>query len=920
MSDALGSFLVNNKTGTLWSYSLRLSGLPYNWTDGRAAWNDSVYTDERPGGLAEDEFNLEFNFDPKEPLDTGTGQKFKLIDDGTGYLHRAFAPLHGTTTKLTSKVTSSDTTISVMDSSGFSSGEYLYFGSSETVKITAIPDATSLTVTRGEFYTLTRTHNRSDNPSGPVVSNSPRTFKGRYAELWMGAANPLTGVLDSDNTYMVWAGYVSAVSSDATSYVVDAAPITDAIKAFWPNVLADGTLTGLDYTNLPFSTMVYSEDYLLGLTYGNAVGGTSTTTTVTVNVGTYDTTGTFVQTTEADAVLGIPTLLQMLHDTIIFNSSTSIAYNDLTIHWDWLGGNGHVKALNTSNVYIRIDPNIGIGRVLAGMGVGGTIQASDGTVIVSTDLGTTWSSYVGAITASATSIEVLVTNELVPFDASQGLDGKAYAKLEAGGKFEIISFTGVSVNAYNKRRMTLTGIRRGQVATSAQEWTYDDAGSDGVKITQLAAFGSRSASSSYHSYSIPATDVVLNVLTSTGTGTNGSYDTYGDRMGPMIPLRYLYWEGFEAIRDIDMLPVSVFWIDKFGKGGDALAELLRASGLVLVTRRFTRGGQNLFGLSVETITLPTTTTYSDIATDTDRNQKTRPLIDYNERLIVNIVKFSTQLGLGGDKGQGRDMFYYAEDSIAEYGAAEELDLGPAALIGSGTIREAYGAGVGRDEMNFVEAGYVSLRWFGAYSQGNYTLKLDAPFTGWRFQIGDKVSITLTGLIGPDGSEGVTQTVGKVINNSMRHGSRATASVKFRLAYSDLYELAPNCLVTAQTSGVWLAIRGNEYSRANDTAPFALSFATDTDWFDTDNTSANIPVTVWKEGDYTTAETTNIIARVGDLLTVSPALSSSMRGYIGSDRVIMVYGDYTDVTGISPLDQYTYIGDNNQPSSTEKTYA
>lgn len=918
MTDRLGTFVKNNPVGTKWSYSFRINGLPYNWTDGRAVWNDAVHTTEVSGALAENAFKFDLNFSPLSPLDVGNGLKFKLLDNNVGLLRKLFAPNYGIGTRLTATVgnAATDLTLTVMDSSVFTVGEMLYIGASETMEVGVLPTATTITVTRAKFHSLRRVHNPYNSETGPLVTNSPRVFKNRYVELWAGPVNPVTGVLE--DSYMIWAGVVNAINNDGLSFTVDCGSLTTPIAASWPATLAKGKLAISDgITSIP-SVYLRGQDYVFKV-YKKYSG----TTTVSSHALGRLIAGTWTAYVQTGKQFTAFELLESYISSLIHyfpaNATTAI----LRCYQLYEASESEdLRIDNLGATDFRIDTSFGLGRVFASMGANPLI-VSNATAFMA-GFGQLWlkASTQGPlrVTSGSTSIGVVLEDKALPFDENQGYIGRGFAKVTGNSQFEIVEFDGTVTSSDNARLQTLTISRRGALGTKPITFVGEEGGESGFEVEQLASFGD------FGTNGHPATIILLHALLSTGDfNQNSVYDSFGERLSIGMPLRYVDLASFEALHDIDMLPIHQFWVEKAGEGKKAIEELMRAAGLVFVTRRFERGGESLFGLAAASISMPTLSAYSETLSDSDRLAKTKAVVDYNERLIVNLVKLNTTLSQGGDNANGRTVHVPYEDSIADYGVVETLELKPQALLGTSRSRGAMGyTPASRDELNAAEANFIAQRWFAAYAQGNYTLTVEMPFVGWRYQAADVLAVTLTGVGGADGGANLSNVISKVIKLTCSFGDKPSCIAKMRLAYSDRYELVPSAEITAQaTSGSVLTLADNVFSEAGDLPPFGLtSPCKDVMWFDRTKADANIPVYIYKEGDesvsghYAISATDLALGKV----TLAAGISAGLQTAVGgARRVIMVYDVYTASSAVLPTGLYAYIGDNNTPSSTGKIY-
>lgn len=920
MGDRFGRFLLDNPKGVKWSFSFRINGLPYNWTDGRAAWEDPVYTIEKPC-LAKNDFSVDINFNPLKPMDVGNGMKFVLVDDATGYMRKLFAPNYGHTTRLTAKVgnAATDTTLPVQSSSAFTVGELVYLGSTETCEITDIPDTTSLVVDRAKLHTLRRVHNPMDVVVGPLVSSSPRVFSSRVAELWIGAVNEITGQLRDQ--FMIWSGVIGKVAAEGTSYTVDCDSLSTVVSEGWPAYLAKGILAVGDSASQSKKVFRLSTgDEILTMTYTYG----PTYMTIHAPLLHRDTFGSTEELGTATRELTPQELFQDILLSIAAYKPVGSTY-DMKVSVTNLVGRVSYKLRNRSDFSVQIDRSSGLGAFLENVGCEPymfDIESRPGE--------NTWfeiyrQAAFAAVELSATSdeIPIMVENAKVPFDPTQYDVGETfpsgYAKITSGDTFEIVRFRGLTTFASNPRLNLLTGVLRGQLGTSPVRWNSEEYEYGSITVEQVAVFGPTS------DYGWPVTDLLLMILTSTGDLLQNSiYDKHGDEAAIGLNIRYLDIDSFVGLRGVDMLPINQLWIDKAGDGKKVLEEVMKAAGVAFTTRRFERAGESLFGLALAPIAMPTKTAYSASVGDADRLINSKVVVDYNERLIVNAVSLDAPVSSMSMSKDTQVNFWYAEDSIADYGREETLALKPQALLGSSRARD----GLGRNpydvwELNTAEGGYIAGRWFAAFAQGNYTVKIELPFTGWRVQVGDIVKVSLTGVNAPDGTENLYNVAGRVHNVSMSFGSRTSCIVRIRLAYEDLYELVPAARVQVHSSGT-ITLYDNEFSNPEDVPPFgAVQPTKDVHWFDRRQFDADIPVAIYVEGDMSLIGSYTITATDTDAGTVvlNANLAAGIAAYLSNTnyRVIMTYDVYDYTASVDPAMHFAYIGDNTLPSSTGKNY-
>ena len=516
---------------------------------------------------------------------------------------------------------------------------------------------------------------------------------------------------------------------------------------------------------------------------------------------------------------------------------------------------------------------------------------------------------------------------------------RGFVKLTEGDNAELISFTNSGIGQDGAFYADIE--ERGLGGTMPRSW---GGGADPTSLEQIVVI--------HVGPSMSVADLLLYLLTSTAAdvsrGPNGNYDYLGEWVGLGIPEDLIDIDGIISRLSISDMPrPSMFWIAEAGKGKDAVEEFLRANGVYLVTRRFTRDGVERFGLSVDVVDVPSVSSYTNTLRDSDISANKKPRVDINERLLINTIVLSPHYKFGTDAGDTGGMRYdYAEASIAKYGATKALKFEPNAIynIFSGQFSGAY---TNPEQVTAAIAAAIGLRWFGAFASGNYTIESDTPHGGWKFQAGDRVLIDLTGVPNPNGTDTFDGVIAKVIDVTHKHGTGAGARVSLRLSVVQSAELAPNVMVVSvdgpnvltadqglelTEEGVanpwsWLYQRGGEYAAFNHPVrradpPFVDDIAPvrDTNWFNPERHEdhGRLFLRLWPRGNFSVYEEFEVLSMNGPTLTLDGAPSSSLLELslnpIGGLKQVPLIGSFSSYANPSVLRaSYTHLGSNDQKS-------
>ncbi|MEK9721977.1 MAG: hypothetical protein VW405_00655, partial [Rhodospirillaceae bacterium] len=436
---------------------------------------------------------------------------------------------------------------------------------------------------------------------------------------------------------------------------------------------------------------------------------------------------------------------------------------------------------------------------------------------------------------------------------------------------------------------------------------------------------------------LPVDDFILPALLSVdgSTGANSDYDILGNRAGLGIPEEFIAYEEMRAvIRQLGLDSPTSFWVTESKKGKEDIASFMQSNGLCFVAKRFlvsstvSRRDLNFFGVSVAPLDMTSRSTYSREITDADRSANTSVTTDFNERLIINSVRLTPFYYYNKDASEvGGNVYAYAEESIADFGAYKTLEIRPAALYAS--ITAGGGTYSNQTDMYVGLATKIGLRWFGAFANGSYLLTMEAPHTGWRYQPGMPIRISLTGVVSPEADDDLSGLPARIMDVKHRHGARPGATITARLAFGGgPVELAPCMRVTSHTGGTALRVHPLYFCRQDQEPPFPSiteNYRNASHWFDYEaHGGINFSVYIWEEGDYSNGQVKTVSAvthggtGTGEV-TITSALSAGLQAALsGGSKVIITLPPYGDAS-ISDLSKtFAYIGSNSSPSLLDST--
>lgn len=865
--------------GQQWSFALQVQGIPEVYTDGVASWQGvgrlSAYT-KVDGALADRDFDLDFLTDVQDPFQVGSGMNLHLVDIGDDRIfqtyskgYKGFKGYGRLATDL--GAAASDTTLELIPLGGTTTipdGAYLFVGG-ETMQVVSSPATNTYTVSRGMFDTLRDVH-RVFEEVRPQVNTSPTTFGGRVATLWAAPVEELTGTLVSEEAIPLWAGVLTFARISDERVTLECEPLSYLLTRDWPQVLPTAQLLR-DATSIRLSPEDHRVNPLLVGQVLQRLGGALTARgSVQVGrswrpLGFYDETDTFTLVEPVERSVTVQQYLSWVQDTVIeadlfdaFDGDYDGAFSLRAELPEDDGGAIVVRGsllvpevtadgefLQSGDLFITAPGLRSVRRLRVPVGGRNAVLAEFFPELQYLD-------------KTQTVIPLRLDRPTHPFELTWAPDNIPYpvgvAVIGTGDDHETVLYRGVTVDEDDPRLLTLTGVSRGWGGTEARYWGADvsedgtaTATEGAVAVTQLLAV----TEDEYGHEKVPAGHVPLHILLSTpDRGQNGDYDRLtGYRQGMRLPKRWVDTVPFEDLGARYMVPqVSAFWVLEQNKGKEPLSELLKMSGLHLVTRRFLDSeGLPQFGISLEAIDQPlaTATTKSlddDVVLSGARNSTT-----HNELLVINSTKTKPHESWGAKEGKGDEVFYWDEWSIGEYGRGKQLEFKPAALLNrftNMTGNDAY-----RDREAMVAWLYeVSTRWFAAFGRGSYTAEIEcvAPSV-YRYQPGDLVAVSLSTLRNSRGEKGLVAPA-RVIKANHQYGGRAGGKLTFRLALDEFAELAPNMRVIS-SSETTAVVPSQTFVSPQTRDPFTgFEGAKELAWFDPERHGGPIRCVAWQQGN------------------------------------------------------------------------
>lgn len=911
----LTSHVLANAVGKRYSYLVRVRGLPVVWTDGRGNWTTgdlpfaTPYPSIHKGGLAKTNWSFGFESNPLEPLSVGTGINIELICDHAGVTRRLFAPtieVDRWEVDPLYTVGADESNIEFVSTSATPVVGVDYYMGLETVRAT-VENWPTMTLDRGLYgMPPRRIVPYYDGDSGAyentVMTTYPTVWRGRYVDIIMGE------VLDDGSigeVWSVWAGHLESFDITSKSVRLSVESLTTRItKDYWPRALGECS-TGTDTSNY------YVRQDQFYLVTDAFVEGGRVRAGIRKELGVYNTSGVFTRV-NTTGWYTLEQLAQMLRDTLVYvgvdefggSGAWATIYNALNVYVENASDDTRMRYTNDNLFGFTVTDfgplNVALPSIRP--------TSNDFLLVL---FGTTSNGYV--IDRYASMLQGLPNDSRFYPSVDEGCrdvndDMLAYVAISNGDDTELVSVDVIVPQSDGIINMSV--VERGLGGTRQRAWGgLVDGEPRNVTLKQVCAVRTGE--------SMSVADVLLYLLTSVdgaSGGVNGSYDILGPATGLGIPEDLVDTEGIRARLAIGDIPKpTLFWIDKAGGGKDVLENFLKLNGVYLVTRRFVRGGVSRFGLSADVVDVPAPTRWDVSITDSHILASEEPRVNINERLTINQVAISPRYEFGKEIGDtGGKRYAYAEQSIKKYGAAKALEIEASAIYSSFS---SYFTGNYIDEADIATAiaTAAGLRWFGAYSDGNFTINANMPHVGWAIQAGDRVMLSITNIASPDGTLGYTG-VAKVMDVKHKHGDRPGADVTLRVNTAQGVELAPSFRV-ASYSGSNITLSANEFSLTGDGVqpPFDgdTSPPRDAQWFNYARHGAGLTVTVWEQGNYASRQTRTVTATSGNVLTLSSNLGGTLQSAItaGNVKVIGTFGDYA--TPISTLrGQYAYVGNND----------
>jgi hypothetical protein len=911
--------VASNPKGLRWSFALTITGLPDIYSDGQTSWAGVVdaYRTDRPGTLATGDFKIDLRADPAKPLLTGGEIAFDLNDDGTEQVFRTFAPGYaGATTYLTADVTPTATSLSVSDGTIFTAGDYVHLGALETVEVTSTA-ATSIGVNRGQLDTRARKHRVVGAGLGNKITTSPLSFKNRIVTLYMAPLDSSTGLLDASYVAPIWAGPIVTIRQAKGMVQLQCATLGSILESEWPAVLPTGRV-GIPGSLRYVDASTWAQGLKLEYTYiAYANSNITDTQYFVLPFREFDEAAASPYYTQISPPAGyypIPYIIQLIQDSLRW-AAESATFEP------WLASGARpfrnitleVRDEQTKMVVrstIR-GPHTMQSLTVKAAGLSLTLHPGSGQRAASYNKDT-------GIGKTDTNIPVYLDSPLYPIEGTFDTAG-GYIRISDGSDWEVIGFTAATVDPNDARICYLGNCLRGMGGTTARNWGFVSQEQENADESQKAGTVTQLLMAWDGENGLRPENVVLALLLSSEElYQDTSYEFWsGYRQCLGLPTRFVDYEGIVSCfqKHGGFERINAFWVDEKGKGKTSLDEFMRYYGMYFVTRQFYRTGDDkiYFGLSVESIEPPVSTAFNDTITDADRVSGSPITVDHNERLVVNVCNFK---GFYNNYGQResdlQEIFEYDEYSIAEYGAQKAMEFKATIFDWTAdTTQERY-TGVDAQRALATNAAY---RWFCAFGNGNYKLSMTVPApVGWRFNPGDHILLSLSGVRSVTGTEGLTNIPGRIYNVMHTFGERANTNLEIRLSFDNNAELAPCARVLTITSNT-ITVSDNFYTTGTTRSPFDNSIqATDADWFDAEVYGAKIYCQMWTEGQYaTTVQNFGITARNGSTLTVDTNLTATTvaTNLSGGARTIMSFQAYS--TGSTTLQlAFAHIADNGNP--------
>jgi len=270
-------------------------------------------------------------------------------------------------------------------------------------------------------------------------------------------------------------------------------------------------------------------------------------------------------------------------------------------------------------------------------------------------------------------------------------------------------------------------------------------------------------------------ELLLQILLSTGTGVNGTYDVLSAGLG--IPENLIDVARFESIRD-EFFPTETYDIDIFGIG-DTLSQLLELEFLQSLNVRFLTTENQKIGITILDQAEFSTATKSINETSIEG----APKWSVSQDKVFNVITMSWDYDPATEKF-GTIETFKNQESIDKYGETKPLKFkfkGIKSALG--------GVAIINDRVT---------RLLERFKTPTPSISLNTHMDKSLYNVGDKVVVTSRELPGSTGTLNFADTL-EIISRSISH---ATGTVQFKLAFTsftgvgNLAYIAPaNSIVT-----------------------------------------------------------------------------------------------------------------------------
>lgn len=923
---AFDDYIEANPHGVKLAYAVRIRGLPYQWTTGEGPWTSATYTDV-PGGLATRDWRFSHKVVPWKPVESGEGVSFTLVDtDRRGLLRQLFAPRYGNTTRQIAEFDglSGSGKLYVLDNAYWSAGDPVYVGRStyQCKTVGSDVDGEYIETEASTLYdSVPNLHVMTTPKVGATVATSPRVFHNRWVEVVCAPINDESGLIDTSEEQILWAGRIETTRQYGNRLTVSCAPLLEALETAAPFRLASGTLPGVK-TDQAIYNLTEADLELRG-GFLDATGGAQEFNTNPLVF--EDSSGDFVQLEKGWYTLD--EIAKAIVDTVVWNANTTGSagaktafYTNRRLSFSVVESDGNdgkaVVYLTNNDVSISIElETVGgiINKVFTNLGNGATtgFGAFAKAKVPTLESRALEAKPGGALAQNGTAVSnmpVVLDNPNVPFSSEAYLPftgdtveptKAGYVRVTQGDLRGVFKVTGVTQQGTSDVYLLDVQDVGGLV-------TLDFSGSmDTIRVEQAMYLDGRFGTESSWTKCATVGQMLLQVLLSDGSqdkaaGNGGIYNTLAWGHGLGIPEEYVDIDGILAAEKLAGPEQVKSWlIEGEGDLKKEIEGILKMAGLALCYRRF---GTGQFGISAVPVAPVPDGQYTRQITDSSRVMGSEVFPDFNERWVVNHVQAenSANQNFGVSEVKVRE---YLSASIADYGEARPLKIKTGAAFSS-SVGLAYN---GPAEFTEVIT-RTALKWFGTYGGGNYGMTVLMPHRAWLYQIGDRVRVVLSDVPDPFGNT-ATALTGEVTRVVHNHGTQAQrCEVTLRLSYEPSYELAPCAKVTGEAAAV-LTLADNEFSAADVPAVYEEhqgSTQKDVHWFDRARHGEDIGVYLWEEGDWANGVTRYISATDVAAGTVTISAASTL-----STPFYMTFSTYDAAkTSSKSKDEYAWVGDNS----------